>query len=88
MLKMKVLTPQGVLLEKQVDEVRAPGALGQFGVLPGHKPFVSALHTGTVLWRAGVEQGTLQTEPGFFEVDAQGDVLILVQSATLTGSRL
>ena len=42
-MRLSVTTPQGALVEADVDEVTAPGALGEFGVLPGHVPFLSAL---------------------------------------------
>jgi len=31
-----------------VDEIAAPGALGEFGVLPGHVPFMTALKPGVL----------------------------------------
>ncbi|MGH7229645.1 MAG: F0F1 ATP synthase subunit epsilon, partial [Nitrospiraceae bacterium] len=35
-LLLEVVTPDHLLLSKQVDEVIAPGTEGEFGVLPGH----------------------------------------------------
>ena len=43
---LEVVTPEHLLLSKQVDEVIAPGAEGEFGVLPGHAPFISMLKIG------------------------------------------
>ena len=37
-LSLEVVTPEGLLLREEVDEVMAPGADGYFGVLPGHTP--------------------------------------------------
>ena len=48
-MRLSVTTPRGALVEAEVDEVTAPGELGEFGVLPGHVPLMSALKPG-VLW--------------------------------------
>ena len=42
-LLLEVVTPEKLLLSQQVDEVIAPGAEGEFGVLPGHCHFLSTL---------------------------------------------
>ena len=57
-MRLSVTTPQGALVETEVDEVTAPGALGEFGVLPGHVPFLSALQPGVFVFR------TQGREPG------------------------
>ena len=43
---LEVVTPEGLLLREEVDEVIAPGEDGYFGVLPGHTPFLSTLGAG------------------------------------------
>jgi F-type H+-transporting ATPase subunit epsilon len=52
-LTLEVVTPEGLLLREQVDEVIAPGALGYFGVRPGHTPFLSTLGLGELAYRVG-----------------------------------
>ena len=37
-LTLEVVTPEGLLLREEVDEVIAPGSEGYFGVRPGHTP--------------------------------------------------
>lgn len=83
MLQIQVLTPQGIILERQVDEVRAPGTIGEFGILPGHIPFVSSIVPGTLWWRFGSERGSLTVDSGFVEVDQGGNVYVLVRNATV-----
>ena len=43
---LEVVTPMGLLLREEVDEVIAPGEDGYFGVRPGHTPFLSTLGPG------------------------------------------
>lgn len=51
-----------------VDEVSLPGAEGDFGVLPGHTPFFTALRTGQMWYRTGAEKHYLAVSVGFVEV--------------------
>ena len=67
-LILEVVTPQGLLLREEVDEVIAPGALGYFGVLPGHTPFLSTLGAGEITYRRGAEKSHLTCFWGFSEV--------------------
>ena len=50
-MQLEVLTPQRTALNAEVDEVTVPGLAGEFGVLPGHTPFLTALKEGTLSWR-------------------------------------
>ena len=50
-MQLTVTTPRGSLVQIEVDEIAAPGALGEFGVLPGHVPFMTALKPGVLFYR-------------------------------------
>jgi F-type H+-transporting ATPase subunit epsilon len=67
-LTLAVVTPEGLLLREQVDEVIAPGEEGYFGVLPGHTPFLSTLGLGEITYRRGADKGHLTCFWGFAEV--------------------
>src|SRR5262249_44743987 len=67
-LELEVVTPEGLLLREDVDEVIAPGELGYFGVLPGHTPFLSSLGAGEITYRQGRESYHLTCFWGFCEV--------------------
>jgi F-type H+-transporting ATPase subunit epsilon len=94
-MKLLVTTPRGALVDADVDEVTAPGALGEFGVLPGHVPLMSALKPGVLVYRAGgagARGGVVAVGPGFLQVaaPAQNDtahdrVLVLVDQALAAG---
>ena len=67
-MRLSVTTPRGALVDMDVEEVTAPGELGEFGVLPGHVPLMSALKPG-VLWYKGKDRsGTLAIGQGFLQV--------------------
>ena len=52
-LTLEVVTPEGLLLREEVDDVTAPGEQGYFGVRPGHTPFLSTLGAGEISYGRG-----------------------------------
>jgi F-type H+-transporting ATPase subunit epsilon len=46
-----VTTPRGYLVQVEAEEIVAPGVLGEFGILPGHIPFMSVLKPGVLSYR-------------------------------------
>ncbi len=67
-LQLQVITPSRVIVDELVDEVVAPGVLGEFGVLPGHVPFITLLAEGEVRYRKGSSEQKLAVEGGLAEV--------------------
>ncbi len=67
-LQLEIVTPEGLLLRDEVDEVIAPGEEGYFGVRPGHTPLLSTLGLGGISYRKGAETGHLTCFWGFCEV--------------------
>lgn len=65
---LEVITPEGVVVSEKVEEVRAPGALGEFGVLPGHDIFLTTLKIGILKYRQKKEFKYLVVNTGFVEV--------------------
>lgn len=66
--RLRVFTPERTLVDRDVREVTAQGALGQIGVLPDHAALVTALDPGILTYR---EEGTavrLSLGAGFAEV--------------------
>lgn len=50
-LNLKVITPSKLVIDEEVDEVVAPGDSGEFGVLPGHVPFITTLMPGELTYK-------------------------------------
>lgn len=67
-LTLEIVTPEGLLLREEVDQVIAPGEDGYFGVLPGHTPFLSTLGMGEITVFAGASKYYLTSFWGFCEV--------------------
>ncbi len=66
-LTLNIVTPDQSFAH-EVDEVSLPGSEGDFGVLPGHTPFFTALRTGQMWYRKGAEKHFLAVSVGFVEV--------------------
>jgi F-type H+-transporting ATPase subunit epsilon len=69
-ISIEIVTPEGRKLAAQADEVTAPSVDGEFGVLPGHLPFLAALRTGIVSYRTGNDTKKCAVGPGFAEAGA------------------
>lgn len=67
-IKLRVVTPSRLVLEEEVDEVSAPGELGEFGVLPDHISFLSTLVAGEMSYKQGASRHTLVVAGGYAEV--------------------
>ena len=79
-LKLDIITPTRTLVNDEVDEVTAPGSEGEFGVLPGHAPFLTTLQAGELSYRKGAETRYLSIIWGF--ADVHGDkVVVLAEKA-------
>jgi len=65
---LEIVTPDKLLLSKEVDEVSCPGTEGDFGVLPGHCQFLSSLRVGELKYRVGDETHYMTMMWGFVDV--------------------
>ena len=79
-LLLEVVTPDRLVLSTQAEVVVCPGVEGQFGVLPGHIPFLSALEIGEMYYKAGGKTEYLAVSGGFAEVTGE-KVTIVAESA-------
>jgi F-type H+-transporting ATPase subunit epsilon len=88
-MRLSVTTPRGSMVDTDVEEVTAPGELGEFGVLPGHEPLMSALKPGVLVYRTKDHAGVMAVSSGFLQVapkagqadTAHDQVLVLVERA-------
>ncbi|MGE4552437.1 MAG: F0F1 ATP synthase subunit epsilon [Desulfovibrionaceae bacterium] len=79
-LLLEIVTPDRKVLSQEVDYVGAPGALGEFGVLPNHVPFLSALGIGSLFYKDGNQTHYVFVAGGFAEVNGE-KVTVLAEVA-------
>jgi F-type H+-transporting ATPase subunit epsilon len=81
-VQLAIVTPERKVVDQSVDSVVLPGIEGEFGVLPGHEAFLSALQPGVVSYRAGTDSSRMAVSTGFAEVTGE-HVTLLVRTAEL-----
>src|ERR1051325_3092856 len=81
-LGVNLVTPRGVVAHTDADSVQAPGELGEFELLPGHVPMLTALKPGVLTIGTKARQ-RYAVSSGYLRVDPGGAVEILVEQAML-----
>jgi F-type H+-transporting ATPase subunit epsilon len=81
---LEVVTPYGFVVNSKVEEAYIPGRRGDFGVLPGHTPFLSSLRIGELHYRREKKVQFLAINRGFAEV-TPAKTTILADTAEAAG---
>jgi F-type H+-transporting ATPase subunit epsilon len=76
-LHLEIVTPKGSVVAEDAVEVTLPGKLGEFGILDGHIPFLSAIKPGIIHYKTDGQARRLAVGSGFAEVGAGEKVLVL-----------
>ncbi len=67
-ISLRVVTPVRLVLEEQVDELTAPGPLGQLGILPDHAALMTTLDIGQLSYRKSGASSVITLAGGYAEV--------------------
>ena len=71
-LKFELVTPERMALSQDATQVVVPGLEGDFTVLPGHAPVISALRPGVVdVTLPDASKARIFVKGGFAEVNSQ-----------------
>jgi F-type H+-transporting ATPase subunit epsilon len=81
-MKLEIVTPYRRVVDMEVDEVTATGKLGEFGVLPGHAPFLTSLTIGELSFKNDGTVEYMALNWGYFEV-RDDTIVVLVETAEL-----
>ena len=68
MLKLRIIAPDRLVFEGEVDSVTLPGTVGSFTVLDRHAPIISSLENGKIAYRDANGQTEVAVRSGFAEV--------------------
>ena len=80
-IRLEVVTPQKEVVKEEAQIVMAPGVLGEFGVLIGHTPFMTALNVGTIRYSDAQGQEQSVFVSGGFAEALPDKVTVLAESA-------
>jgi F-type H+-transporting ATPase subunit epsilon len=83
-LHFSLVAPERELFSGEVDQVDAPGAEGDFGVLAGHEPFMTTLRPGEVIVRDGAAKRIFTLQGGFADVTPDRFTLLAEHAAEVT----
>lgn len=76
----ELVSPSRLVFSGEAEQVDVPGAEGDFGVLPGHAPFISTLRPGILTIRSGGDAKRYFVRDGFAEVNPDG-LTVLAETA-------
>ena len=79
-MKLEIVTPYKKVVDMEVEEVTATGKLGEFGVLPGHAPFLTSLRIGELCYKTGGVATCMALNWGYFEI-RDDKIIVLVETA-------
>lgn len=79
-MHLVVVTPRGSKVDTDVTMVTVPGEVGELGILPGHRPLITALAIGMLSYNEGGKTRQLATGEGFAEVH-DDQVVVVTETA-------
>ena len=68
MLQLKIVSPEKIEFDGDVESVLVPGTMGQFEILNDHAPIISTLQKGIVEYGTKEGKVSLNILGGFVEV--------------------
>ncbi len=76
LIKLKIITPERIVFEGEVDQVTLPVSDGEVTILPKHRSYIASLKVGEIITKKGSEEDNIAVAGGFIEfVDNQLIVL-------------
>ena len=86
LMKLEIVTPDGVIFDDEVKQVTIPGSEGEFGVLAGHAAVVSLLDTGVmVIERKDGKEVSVAINGGYVKVDEEKTLCMVDGAVALSG---
>ena len=81
-LQVRVIAPDQIVWDDNVEEIILPSSTGQLGILTGHAPLLTALEVGVMRIRPSKKWQLIAVMGGFAEVE-NNDVKVLVNAAEM-----
>jgi F-type H+-transporting ATPase subunit epsilon len=84
-MEVSIVTPHEEVFSGEAQWLTAPGAEGEFGILPGHTPFLTTLVEGEVVVATGDSEERFHVTDGFVEV--RDDRVVVLAGGLHRGSQ-
>lgn len=86
LLKLEIVTPNGVIFDDEVKQVTLPGSEGEFGVLADHAALVSLLDTGVItIDRKDNREVAVAINAGYVKVEEDKTLCVVDGAVALSG---
>jgi len=86
LMKLEIVTPEGVIFDDEVKQVTIPGSEGEFGVLAGHAAVVSLLDAGVmVIEKSDGKEVSVAINGGYVKVDEEKTLCMVDGAVALSG---
>ena len=86
LLKLEIVTPNGVIFDDEVKQVTLPGSEGEFGVLADHAALVSLLSTGVITIEGqDNKMVSVAINAGYVKVDEEKTLCVVDGAVALSG---
>ena len=86
LMKLEIVTPNGVIFDDEVKQVTVPGGEGEFGVLAGHAAVVSLLDTGVItIERKDSKVVSVAIDGGYIKVEEEKTLCMVDGAVALSG---
>ncbi len=86
-MRLRIVTPLSIVVDDNIDSLRAEDVSGSFGILPGHAPFLTALAISIVSWRLSSNEQFCALRGGVMSVTG-GTAIDIATREAVTGSDL
>tara|TARA_R110000824_G_scaffold311868_1_gene499012 strand:+ start:1830 stop:2240 length:411 start_codon:yes stop_codon:yes gene_type:complete len=86
-MRLEIITPLSIVVDEDIESLRAEDESGSFGILPGHAPFLTALSISIVRWRVANKDRFCAVRNGVMTVSGRTNVAIATREA-VTGDDL
>ncbi len=80
-IKFKIVTPNGVVYDDEIDQLTIPTTSGEITVLPSHIPLISILAPGELVIRKDGVEIPLSVSSGIVEVRPNNELYIMAETA-------
>ena len=86
LMKLEIVTPNGVIFDANVKQVTLPGSEGEFGVLSGHATLLSLLDTGViVIYKEDGSEIAVAINSGYVKVEEEKTTCIVDGAVAISG---
>jgi F-type H+-transporting ATPase subunit epsilon len=79
-IKFKIVTPERMVFEDEVDQATLPVTDGEVTILPNHQAYIASLQAGEIMLKKNGEELLLATAGGFVEFN-KNEMIILADAA-------